>query len=355
MEALVKKGYEPVLTSVLCVEDDEQVVEIMREFFGREFDLVTVSNPEEGIEIARSRSFDLIISDYQMDNMNGIELLKRLRRILSKTTPFILFTGKVSEEIVNEVTDREYFYYVSKGVGAFEKLLYIAKDAAVRKRAIDFPINVVKVLQILNSTTLHDWKNYDMSGKMYCEMIEEETDIKKIKEYSKKIAISFKKNQKLREESKVFHEVNDENGWYLLKDILPQKSEDYPKLVFVNEIPEDIEIFASMKIFSRVMEILVDNSMRHGQRVSEVRFSLIKGDKDARFIYKDNGVGIVPENKKYIFNRGFGNNTGLGLFLAKESMYLSGGDIVETGTVGQGACFEIKVPFCLYRHTLKKE
>lgn len=343
------------LTSVLYVEDDEQVVDAVSVAFEGEFDLTVVSSSEEALKVIQSRSFDVIISDYLMPKMNGIEFLSLLRSGPLKTVPFILFTGKVSEEIANQVADREYFYYVSKGTAGIEGLVYAVKDAAVRKRAVDFPAIVFKKLQLLNGTILHDWNNNDLATGAYVSIIEEGADTDSIRVLCEKIATIQKKNLKLREESKIIHQVGAVNNWFLLRETLFKVREDFKDFIFINEIPEDIEIFANPTVFSIVANILLDNSGRHGQRVSEIHLSFAKRGKNAVFSYRDNGVGVVPENKSRIFDRRVGENSGWGLYLAKEIMNLFGGDIVESGTLGEGACFEIIIPFCLYRHGLKKE
>ena len=64
----------------------------------------------------------------------------------------------------------------------------------------------------------------------------------------------------------------------------------------------------------------------------------------ARIIWEDNGVGVPIDQKQRIFNRGFGSHTGLGLFLVKEVLSITGATIRETGEPGKGARFEIAVP-----------
>ena len=66
-------------------------------------------------------------------------------------------------------------------------------------------------------------------------------------------------------------------------------------------------------------------------------------------IIEDNGVGVVPEEKEKIFEKGFGKNTGFGLFLAREILAITGITIRETGYTGIGARFEITVPTEMYR------
>ncbi|MCX6688670.1 MAG: ATP-binding protein, partial [Methanoregula sp.] len=66
---------------------------------------------------------------------------------------------------------------------------------------------------------------------------------------------------------------------------------------------------------------------------------------------EDDGVGITAEDKKKLFTRGFGKNTGLGLFLSREILAITGITITETGEPGKGARFEITVPKGEYQFT----
>jgi signal transduction histidine kinase len=60
--------------------------------------------------------------------------------------------------------------------------------------------------------------------------------------------------------------------------------------------------------------------------------------------YEDNGIGVPDDLKEKIFHRGFGKPTGVGLFLAKEILEITGLTIKETGVFGTGVRFEIFVP-----------
>ncbi|MCX6689039.1 MAG: HAMP domain-containing sensor histidine kinase [Methanoregula sp.] len=66
-------------------------------------------------------------------------------------------------------------------------------------------------------------------------------------------------------------------------------------------------------------------------------------------VCEDDGVGISAEDKKRLFTRGFGKNTGLGLFLSREILAITGITITENGNPGKGARFEITVPKGMWR------
>jgi signal transduction histidine kinase len=77
-------------------------------------------------------------------------------------------------------------------------------------------------------------------------------------------------------------------------------------------------------------------------------FSRYDGDS-LILVVEDDGVGIKDNDRQKLFTRGFGENTGLGLFLVREILAITGLTIHETGSSGCGARFEIRVPEGKYR------
>ena len=61
-------------------------------------------------------------------------------------------------------------------------------------------------------------------------------------------------------------------------------------------------------------------------------------------VCENDGVGITDEDKKRIFTRCFGKNTGFGLFLSREILSITDITITENGVPGKGTRFEITVP-----------
>ncbi len=106
---------------------------------------------------------------------------------------------------------------------------------------------------------------------------------------------------------------------------------------------DGISVYAD-PLLSSVFYNLLENAMRHGRTVTEVRVTAVPDGGGARIIWEDNGVGVPNEQKERIFERGFGSHTGLGLFLVKEVLSITGITIRETGELGKGARFEILVP-----------
>ena len=109
-----------------------------------------------------------------------------------------------------------------------------------------------------------------------------------------------------------------------------------------------ISVFAD-PLLERVFYNLVENAIAHGGRVKEIRMTSAETADGLVIGFEDDGVGIPDHDKERIFTRGYGKNTGLGLFLAREILSTTGMSIRETGTYQTGAKFEILVPRGNYR------
>jgi signal transduction histidine kinase len=98
-------------------------------------------------------------------------------------------------------------------------------------------------------------------------------------------------------------------------------------------------------MLSKVFLNLLDNTLRHGGHATEVTVNAAENrDGTLTIAWQDNGCGVADTIKEQIFDRGFGSNTGFGLFLTREVLSLTGITIIENGVPGQGARFEITVP-----------
>jgi signal transduction histidine kinase len=97
-------------------------------------------------------------------------------------------------------------------------------------------------------------------------------------------------------------------------------------------------------MFSKVFRNLADNTLRHGEKATRISVSYEVRPDGLVITYEDDGVGITKEARAKLFQRGYGKNTGLGLYLTKEILDSSGMIIRETSVPGSGVRFEMLVP-----------
>ncbi|MFA4877492.1 MAG: PAS domain S-box protein [Methanoregula sp.] len=112
----------------------------------------------------------------------------------------------------------------------------------------------------------------------------------------------------------------------------------------------EIEIFADL-LFGKVVYNLFDNALRYGgEKMSVIRVYTKLEKESLLLIVEDDGVGIPARDKTRLFERGYGKNTGLGLFLVREILLITGITIKESGSPGKGARFEMRVPEKAFRY-----
>jgi PAS domain S-box-containing protein len=102
--------------TVLHVEDDPDFAELAGTFLEREDDRIaveTATRPEAGLEFLAANEVDCIVSDYDMPGTDGIEFLEAVRAE-HPDLPFILYTGKGSEEVASDAISAGVTDYLQK-------------------------------------------------------------------------------------------------------------------------------------------------------------------------------------------------------------------------------------------------
>lgn len=116
-------------TSVLHIDDEPEFATMAAEFIEREdeqINVVTATSASEGLDRLAENGFDCIVTDYDMPGQNGIELLKTIRED-HPDLPFILFTGKGSEEVAADAISAGVTDYLRKGSGTGRYALLVQR------------------------------------------------------------------------------------------------------------------------------------------------------------------------------------------------------------------------------------
>jgi len=105
--------------SIMTVDDDRDLAELTKSYLEseqRDFEVQIETSPTAALERLEEGAADLeaIVSDYDMPRMDGIEFLQAVREEYPDL-PFILFTGKGSEEVASEAISNHVTDYLQKG------------------------------------------------------------------------------------------------------------------------------------------------------------------------------------------------------------------------------------------------
>ena len=121
-------------TRALIVDDYDNMLRILRGFLKR-IDIVDVTeanNGEAALDLIQKRSFDLVISDWNMAPMNGIALLRAVRRKPHlKNLPFIIVTAANEQSQILEAKQAGVSNYIVK---PFDAATLHRKVKAVMKK-----------------------------------------------------------------------------------------------------------------------------------------------------------------------------------------------------------------------------
>lgn len=110
---------------VMVVDDDELSLEMMETLLEfNDFIPVKIKNPKDALELLKKEKFDVVLSDYMMPGMNGLNLIKKIREFDNEI--IVLFTTAyvrdIFEDTINTYGVRKLF---TKPVNVDELLKYL--------------------------------------------------------------------------------------------------------------------------------------------------------------------------------------------------------------------------------------
>ena len=116
------------MEKILIVDDDEGLVHFLKRFFARqEYEVKSCGSGREAIDLVSREAFDLILMDYKMPGMNGLDTLSEIRRLQVKT-PIIVMTAYGTMDTAIEAMKLGAYDYILKPFDGSE-LQRVARDA----------------------------------------------------------------------------------------------------------------------------------------------------------------------------------------------------------------------------------
>lgn len=148
---------------LLWVDDEMELLKAYIIFLEKKgYEVTTVSNGTDAIDLCEERSFDLVILDEQMPGLSGLETLQRIKEI-APATPVVMVTKSEEENIMNQAIGQKIADYLIKPVNPNQILLTLKKN--IHRREIETEVTQSQyqqqfqqiAMQIMDCHTWNDW------------------------------------------------------------------------------------------------------------------------------------------------------------------------------------------------------
>lgn len=205
-------------------------------------------------------------------------------------------------------------------------------------------------LSILSSVTRHDVLNNLTAMDMYLSLCRQRITDPSVTGYMNRLQETAETIRTHIEFMQYYEETGGQTpAWFDLRTtVLDAAAAHSFRQVSIDLPGGEAEICAD-PLIGKVFYNLIDNAVAHGGNISRCTVTAAEGEAGLLIVFSDDGRGIPAADKERIFTRGFGSNTGLGLFLICRILSITGITIHETGIEGEGARFELAVPKGKYR------
>ncbi|HWQ67964.1 MAG TPA: ATP-binding protein [Methanospirillum sp.] len=262
-------------------------------------------------------------------------------------SPFELPDGEpramIAVEDVTAITNQVLSYRLIK-----DQIKQELEEKKKTERALAIAISK---LNTLGSITRHDLNNILTAFLGYLSFALEEKPGGKIELYLEKMKQAARVMKSQIAFAKDYQEMgNSLPTWFRIDTLMRSSTEGSGFSGITSNVDTGtLEVIAD-PLIEKAIYNLFENAVRHGEHTTAISVTSKKIEDDILIIIQDNGKGVPIQNKNRIFDRGFGSNTGLGLFLVREILGITGMQIIETGVEGKGARFEIRVPAGQFRY-----
>lgn len=234
--------------------------------------------------------------------------------------------------------------------GSVDEILSVGNDITAQKRQNDYLVQANRKMNLLGHLTRHDALNQLSVLVGWLDIASDSETNEKAGRHLAKVRESAESIIALLEFTGEYERMGSSNPeWIDAKKAMREGTQGLPlEGIELDCGIEGVEILSD-SMLPRVFGNLIDNSIRHGQKVSRISCRYNIEGSNLVLVYEDDGVGLSDASRARVFERGMGIHTGYGLFMVREILGMTGITISETGSAGKGVRFEIRVPKGGYR------
>lgn len=353
--------------SILIV-DDEVIIRDLCSRALKGYRVLEAADGEEALRVFEGGGVDVILTDVMMPNMDGIELLKKLKE-LEPTLVVIVMTGYADKDVILNALKADADDFITKPLNLLQ--LKTAIEKALVKKALKEEIANLKNLDRLKSNFLsivsHKFRTPITSISLFLQNLASGVYDPADPEFKENIRMIYNESFYLGglvTDLLTFSQVMDQGEGLKLEpcnlnsmilEIL-HTSRDMagkPGIDIAFDLEPLPSLFLDRAKVSFAIKQVIDNAFKFSLNGGRISIHIQKLDNFCKIIVEDSGIGITKEELPKIFekfyqvdrdNTGQIRGFGLGLFYARQFIRLHHGKIVIESEPGKGTRVSMTLP-----------
>ncbi len=373
MELKIKSGHnfinmKKIPRKIVIVDDEKIITDTLKMLLSLEFtdEIHTFNSPAEALEFIQHNGADVVLSDFLMPQMNGIEFLTQVKKIIPYTC-MIMLTGYADKEnAIKAINEIGIHRYIEKPWNNTDLILAVRngfeRTELINKLTLEQEMN--KLRDDFIATLTHDLRTPLLAAIQTLKFFLDGT-LGELNEKQEKFLDTMLNSNKdmLGLVNALLEVYKYESGQlvlckdkFLLNDLIFSTMEELKSLAENKKIKltyknEATEVFADKQEIRRVLANLLGNAINHTGENGEITVEIKKSNENIFVSVQDTGVGIPQEdipNMFLRFSQGTKNKrstgTGLGLYLSRQIIEAHNGKISLKSELNKGSTFTFEIP-----------
>lgn len=352
---------------VLYVDDEENNLVAFKAAFRFDYQIRLANSPEEALQILAQDEIHVILSDFRMPFMTGVELFEKISKQYPKPMRILLTAYTDIESLIDAVNRGHIFRYIKKPwqeadikTAIEEAYRFFITKNSLEEKHLEL-VEAYKDLDRFVYSVSHDLRSPLMGILAIAKLIEREQNLTEIQTLVYYVTKNVNKLDEFIRSLLEYYRVK--RGELSLKPVRFQKMFDdltglyvadalSHRVKFEVEVNQQSDFITDPMVLTVCLQNLVSNALKYQRNDNPdklVKLSAeVKGNQ-ALIKIEDNGIGIEPEYHAKVFDMFFrassqGAGSGVGLYNAKHALDKLGGTVKMHSVVNEGTLFELVIP-----------
>ncbi|NHE55443.1 hybrid sensor histidine kinase/response regulator [Cyclobacterium plantarum] len=352
--------------NVLYIDDEDNNLNSFKAALRRDFKVHTALDAAEGLKIAETREFEVVIADQRMPGITGVEFFERLVKINPDPIRILLTGYSDISSVIDAINRGEVYRFIDKPWN-LEQIKNAVINAAeiyyARKELKEKNERLEKLHSEMNQfvySLSHELRGPLMSISGISKLAKMEVNEPGIVEYFEMIdSATLKLDDFIYKMLDFYRSTKIENKIVSIdfKGIFDQLMKDYQLKWDLSEIELSFDISQEEPFYSdeSKIRVILNNLFSNAYKFQKENGNrwihiCIKVSRNKAYLeLADNGIGIEEKHQSDVFNlfhRATQRNvgSGLGLYMVKESVEQLKGNVVLKSDVGKGTSVQVHLP-----------